>query len=716
MTNNQLPKNRPSILHGLLSFILPGLGQFVAGARSRAITIFFSIAILGFLSVWTIAQRARFPEYTLSLNIYIRLVVQAAALLIFLVALHRLLSSFVLRDPALRSFSFYGLVLIFFFSVLFFSDTFLAGAGTPEALKYVYNSTAIWSAATLAALWIWQTGDGATVGGLESGGPLPSMGAALFTICLLIFALGYNITAIDLPKAIREYQDTAIILPRILWPWRQAFAYDQEVVEETQRIEAPCTDESVAPLSNEPDPDNPWISATPTCGEIGIRSLTGDFTPGTLLTITGGNFTPGQTVNILWRNPIGNAFTPRGVGPTDIIIDENGEFTTELNIPSVVIPEDTAVGAQMNTLVVRQAEQEVFSGRLSEEMKLALIGMLETIMIGLMATFFGIILAFPVAFLAARNLMAPVTTPLNQLVGNILGLGAGVWASVLITQRAAQALGGIEQAPIQVFFIVAVSFIILGALGFQLGGRLLAWVLDKLGPAISRVVSAILLAGIAALPGYYLGLGFSRGIRSIVLSVETAAVTESTYAYAGAGLLALAALVFGLLHRGQRGIPVGIVVYSITRTLMNVVRSIEPLIWAIVASIWVGLGPFAGTIALTLHSIAALGKLYSEAIESIDPGPLEALQSTGANRLQTIIYAVIPQILPPFISFTIYRWDINVRLSTIIGLVGGGGIGFILIQWIRLYQYESAGLAVWLIAITVATLDYVSSNIRERYV
>jgi phosphonate transport system permease protein len=84
--------------------------------------------------------------------------------------------------------------------------------------------------------------------------------------------------------------------------------------------------------------------------------------------------------------------------------------------------------------------------------------------------------------------------------------------------------------------------------------------------------------------------------------------------------------------------------------------------------------------------------------------------------LQTVVYAVIPQILPPFISFTIYRWDINVRMSTILGLVGGGGIGFILIQWMRLYQWEAVGIAVWLITITVAALDYVSSNIRERFV
>jgi phosphonate transport system permease protein len=115
-----------------------------------------------------------------------------------------------------------------------------------------------------------------------------------------------------------------------------------------------------------------------------------------------------------------------------------------------------------------------------------------------------------------------------------------------------------------------------------------------------------------------------------------------------------------------------------------------------------------------LHTIASLAKLYSEAIESIEPGPLEALNATGATRLQTIVYAVIPQILPPAISFTVYRWDINVRMSTIIGFVGGGGIGFIMLQWQRLYQWELVGIAVWLIAITVATLDFISAEIRER--
>ncbi|MFO7781868.1 MAG: phosphonate ABC transporter, permease protein PhnE [Spirochaetia bacterium] len=160
--------------------------------------------------------------------------------------------------------------------------------------------------------------------------------------------------------------------------------------------------------------------------------------------------------------------------------------------------------------------------------------------------------------------------------------------------------------------------------------------------------------------------------------------------------------------------PVGMAIYYVARTFMNIVRSIEPLIWALIAVVWVGLGPFAGIVALTLHSIAALGKLYSEAIEGIDHGPIEAVQATGANRIQTIVFAVIPQMISPFISFSIYRWDINVRMSTVIGLVGGGGIGFLLVQYIRLLDYRAAGIAVWFIAVTVAVLDYVSAEIRAR--
>jgi phosphonate transport system permease protein len=162
--------------------------------------------------------------------------------------------------------------------------------------------------------------------------------------------------------------------------------------------------------------------------------------------------------------------------------------------------------------------------------------------------------------------------------------------------------------------------------------------------------------------------------------------------------------------------PLAIVIYYAVRGVLNILRAIEPLIMAIVFVVWVGLGPFAGVLALTVHSIAALGKLYSESIESIEPGPIEAITATGANRIQVVWYAVLPQVWPPFIAFTVYRWDINVRMSTIIGFVGGGGIGFLLQQWIRLTDFRSAGAAIWAIAVVVTVLDFFSREVRKRVV
>lgn len=164
------------------------------------------------------------------------------------------------------------------------------------------------------------------------------------------------------------------------------------------------------------------------------------------------------------------------------------------------------------------------------------------------------------------------------------------------------------------------------------------------------------------------------------------------------------------------GHPVGRVVYYVVRTFFNVLRSIEPLILAILFAVWVGIGPFAGVLALGFHSIAALGKLYSEQVENIDPGPVEAITATGANPLQVVLYAVVPQVVPSFLAFTFYRWDINVRMSTIIGFVGGGGIGFLLQQWINLLQYRQAGTALLAIALVVITLDTLSAKVREKIV
>ncbi|WP_206611177.1 phosphonate ABC transporter, permease protein PhnE [Halobacteriovorax sp. HLS] len=154
-------------------------------------------------------------------------------------------------------------------------------------------------------------------------------------------------------------------------------------------------------------------------------------------------------------------------------------------------------------------------------------------------------------------------------------------------------------------------------------------------------------------------------------------------------------------------------IYSVVRFFLNVSRSIEPLVWAIIFSVWVGIGPFAGMLALSLHSISSLSKLYSEQIENISNGPIEAMTATGAHPIQVIWYGVVPQIVLPYLSFTIYRWDINVRMATVIGLVGGGGIGTMLMQYQGLAKWNEVGLLVIIIAAIVWIMDYLSSKIRE---
>lgn len=153
--------------------------------------------------------------------------------------------------------------------------------------------------------------------------------------------------------------------------------------------------------------------------------------------------------------------------------------------------------------------------------------------------------------------------------------------------------------------------------------------------------------------------------------------------------------------------------YVILRVLMNITRSIEPLIWAIIFSVWVGIGPFAGMLALMIHSAASLTKQFSEIIECADEGPIEGIQSTGADVLQVIWYAVVPQVILPYISFTIFRWDVNVRMATVIGLVGGGGIGTMLIQYQGQALWQAVGCLAIIIVAVVWAMDTASAYIRE---
>ena len=201
--------------------------------------------------------------------------------------------------------------------------------------------------------------------------------------------------------------------------------------------------------------------------------------------------------------------------------------------------------------------------------------------------------------------------------------------------------------------------------------------------------------------------------QGLVLLVQTIFLAFMATAFA---IPVAFALSFFAARNLTRGSFFARTMYTIVRALMNITRSVEPLVWALIFISWVGIGPFAGVLALWVHSVAALVKLYSEQIESIDHGPVEAITATGASTLQVLRYGVVPQVIPPFLSFTIYRWDINVRMSTIIGFVGGGGIGYILKPRVDLGQWGEVGTLVLLIAATVWIMDILSARIRERIV
>ena len=184
-------------------------------------------------------------------------------------------------------------------------------------------------------------------------------------------------------------------------------------------------------------------------------------------------------------------------------------------------------------------------------------------------------------------------------------------------------------------------------------------------------------------------------------------------------------IAFPLSFLGARNImgfsPLGWLVYAIMRAFFNIFRSIESILWAVVFAVWVGFGPFAGVLALTVHTIAALGKLYSEQVEGVDPGPLEAIASTGGRRFEAVLYGVIPQIVPSYLAFSLYRWDINIRMATVIALVGGGGIGRVLFYYKNQVGFLSnawnqVGAVVIAIVAVVWLLDYISGRVREKII
>ena len=400
-------------------------------------------------------------------------------------------------------------------------------------------------------IWLWNVWDALAIARQRTPSFLPPLLATM----VVVYTAGWIVTELDPGRLLRQAERVRPILGGMVSP--DFIERQSEFRKERGPYEVHCSDNP--PPATTVLKDGATITLSATCGEVGDP-----------LVVEGHGFWPNLETEIWWANPIGQEQRVVKEGRQLIVTtDEQGDFRVEIEVP-LAMPLSHDTGEPLTHWVQINQTRIVGGWRLSQNGRLVLEKIIETIALALMATTFAVIFAVPLSFIAARNLM---------------------------------------------------------------GGN-----------------------------------------------------------------------------------PVTLSIFYLMRTLLNIVRSIESLIIAIVFVVWVGLGPFAGVMALTVHSIAALGKLYSEQVENIDFGPIEAVRATGANWLQTVVYAVLPQVVPPFLAFTIYRWDINVRMSTIIGFVGGGGIGFLIVQWQRLSEWRAIGASFWAIMIVVAILDYVSAKARERII
>ncbi len=154
--------------------------------------------------------------------------------------------------------------------------------------------------------------------------------------------------------------------------------------------------------------------------------------------------------------------------------------------------------------------------------------------------------------------------------------------------------------------------------------------------------------------------------------------------------------------------------YLSAKSLLNMLRTIPEMVWALIFVFIVGLGPFPGMLAMGVHTGGVLGKLFGEVLEDVDPQPIESLQSTGANRMQILFYGIVPQVLPQFISYTLYRWEVNIRVAAVLGFVGAGGLGQRIHFAISLFLEHQLLTYLIFIYVLVTIVDYLSAYLRRK--
>jgi phosphonate transport system permease protein len=178
----------------------------------------------------------------------------------------------------------------------------------------------------------------------------------------------------------------------------------------------------------------------------------------------------------------------------------------------------------------------------------------------------------------------------------------------------------------------------------------------------------------------------------------------------GTLLAILAAVPLGLLSASNVVSPW---LYQPVRRLMDAFRAINEMVFAMLFIVAVGLGPFAGVLALFVHTTGTLAKLFSEAVEAVDPRPIEGIRATGAHPIAEIVYGILPQVMPLWVSYSLYRFESNVRSASVVGMVGAGGIGVILYEVIRGFQYPQTCAVLIILIATVTMIDLISSYLRK---
>lgn len=242
-----------------------------------------------------------------------------------------------------------------------------------------------------------------------------------------------------------------------------------------------------------------------------------------------------------------------------------------------------------------------------------------------------------------------------------------------------------------------------------------------LGLAVLAIYGWFLAATEVSLPRFLRGIPWMADfVRRMVppdLSVLSSAVVGALQtlqiAVVGTTVAALLALPLGFLS--ARNVAPASLFYP-ARALLNFFRSIDTMVYALFFVASVGLGPFPGVLAVVTYTVMTLAKLYSEAIEGIEPGPVEAIAATGASRLQVLRFGVLPQVLPLFASYVLYRLETNIRAATILGFVGAGGIGFYIQTYLRMINYPAASAVLLVLVAMVMGVDFASSRLRARIV